>query len=140
MVHVTLGTVVAVGSLIGLLVVVAGILGAAFRTSRNVQTITNYRDAAQSWEARANAQEQELADQQHQITNQQTQIEGLTKQLADKDRQLDMLQEQIVSLRELLSGRAEFASLQGQIDQLLQMGRTNQANIATLMHPEGDHD
>src|SRR5215471_13237235 len=38
-VHVTLGGVVAIGSLIGLLIVIAGVLGAAFRTWRNVQSI-----------------------------------------------------------------------------------------------------
>jgi uncharacterized protein HemX len=135
-VHVTLTGIVAVGSLLGLLIVVAGILGAAFRTSRNVQSITNYRDAAQSWEARAVAQEREMADQASNLTTQAAQIEGLQHQLADKDRQLDGLQEQIVSLRELLSGRAAFESLAEKFAEALALAAENRKDLRTLLEIE----
>jgi uncharacterized protein HemX len=135
-VHVTLGGIVSVGSLLGLLVVVTGILGAAFRTSRNVQTISNYRDAAQSWETRANAQEQDLTDQQHQIDACNVQIESLHREVADKDRQLDMLQQQITSLRELLSGRAAFESLSGKLSEALQLAAENRRDVSELLEIE----
>ena len=132
-VHVTLGGIVSVGSLLGLLIVVTGILGAAFRTSRNVSTISNYRDAAQSWEARANAQEQELASQQTQINACNTEIEGLHREVADKNKQLDGLQSQITSLRELLSGRAAFEKLAEQFQQALVIAHENQQVLQTIL-------
>jgi peptidoglycan hydrolase CwlO-like protein len=135
-VHVTLGGIVSVGSLLGLLIVVTGILGAAFRTSRNVSTINNYRDAAQSWEARANAQEQELAGQQTQIDACNAQIEGLHREVGDKDKQIDMLQAQITSLRELLSGRAAFESLSEKISEALQLAAEQRRDMKLLIEIE----
>lgn len=128
-VHVTLGGIVSVGSLLGLLIVVTGILGAAFRTSRNVQNIANYRDAAQSWEARAAAQEKEISDQQHAIEACGVQIEGLHRELAEKDRQLASMQEQIKSMRELLSGRAAFEQLVEQFARALALAEQNRESL-----------
>jgi len=130
---VTLGGVVAIGSLIGLLIVIAGVLGAAFRTSRNVQSIANYRDAAQSWEARAGAQEAELSDQAHKIEELQGQITGLQEQLAEKDRQVATLQAQTSSLRELISGRAAFESLETKFAEVLALVGENRRDIRQLV-------
>jgi uncharacterized protein HemX len=135
-VHISWGTVVSVVGVLGFLVVVAGVLGAAFRTSRNVQSITNYRDAAQSWEARANAQEQELEQQARQIDACQKKIESLQRELAEKDRSLNSLQEQISSLRELLTGRAAFESLTEKIAESLALNAENRANIRKILDME----
>jgi uncharacterized protein HemX len=124
---------VAIGSLVGLLIIIAGVLGAAFRTSRNVQSISNYRDAAQSWEARAGAQEAELSQQAHQIEQQQAQINSLREQLAEKDRQIITLQEQMRGLRELVAGRAVFETLETKLAELLALGGENRAGIRQLL-------
>lgn len=139
----TLGGVVAIGSLIALLIVIAGVLGAAFRTSRNVQSISNYRDAAQSWEARAGAQEAELTQQAHQIEQLQAQITGQQAQLAEKDLQIATLQEQMRSLRDLVAGRAAFETLETKIAELLALGGENRSGIRQLLEyqnsPEAGH-
>jgi uncharacterized protein HemX len=142
-VHVTLDGVVAIGSLVGLLIIIAGVLGAAFRTSRNVQSISNYRDAAQSWEARAGAQEAELSQQAHQIEQLQAQVTRLREHLAEKDRQIVTLQEQTRSLRELIAGRAVFEALETKMAELLVLGGENRAGIRQLLKyqnsPGGGH-
>lgn len=136
--HISWGTAISGVGVLGFLVVVAGILGAAFRTSRNVQSIANYRDAAQSWEARANAQEQELAQQATQIDNCNHQLELLRQELSAKDKQVESLQEQITSLRELLTGRAAFESLTGKISEAVQLAGENRRDIRRLLEIEGE--
>jgi peptidoglycan hydrolase CwlO-like protein len=135
-VHVSWSTVISVIGVLGFLIVVAGVLGAAFRTSRNVQSISNYRDAAQSWEARANAQEQELSDQAHQIETCQHKIDLLQQELSDKERQLDSMQEQITQLRELLTGRAAFETLNGKLAEAVQLAADTRRDVHRLLEIE----
>lgn len=136
--HISWGTLISGVGVLGFLVVVAGILGAAFRTSRNVQSIANYRDAAQSWEARANAQEQELEQQRVQIETCNHRVDLLQQELSAKDQQVASLQEQITSLRELLTGRAAFESLSGKISEAVQLAAETRRDIRTLLETEGD--
>lgn len=119
--HVTLGEIVAIGSLLGLLIVVAGVVGAAFRTSRNVTTISNYRDAAQSWEAKSGAQQTQIERQAEMIKNLQAQISRMGEALAEKDRQIAALQEQTQELRDLVSGRAVFENLDHKLTEMMGM-------------------
>lgn len=134
--HISWSTLISTVGVLGFLVVVAGILGAAFRTSRNVQSIANYRDAAQSWEARANAQEQELDQQRVQIENCNHRIELLQQELAAKDTQVAGLQEQITQLRELLTGRAAFESLTGKISEAVQLATQTHGDVQRLLEIE----
>lgn len=103
-----------------------------------MQSIANYRDAAQSWEARAGAQEQELEQQRVQIETCQHQIELLKQELAAKDKQVDSLQEQITSLRELLTGRAAFESLSSKITEAVQLAGETRGDVRRLLEIEGD--
>lgn len=125
-VHLTFGTVVALGGLISLLIVAAGIVGASFRIGRNTATISNYRDAAQSFEIKANALEDETESLQRQIKT-------LQDQSAKKDLQIVSLQEQITSLRELLLQRATFEVLQERIAEALTLGQENRALLKELV-------
>lgn len=136
LVHINWATVVSAVGVLGFLVVVAGILGAAFRTSRNVQSIANYRDAAQSWEARANAQEQELEQQAHQIQNCNHRIELLQTELESKDHQLQAMETQIANLRDLLTGRAAFESLSEKIAESLALAAENRRDITKILQLE----
>lgn len=134
--HVSLGTAVSSIGVLGFLIVVAGILGAAFRTSRNVQSIANYRDAAQSWEARANAQERELAEQAHQIEGCNHKIELMQLDISRKDQQISSLQTQITDLRDLLTGRAAFESLTEKISESLALNAENRKDIRAILEIE----
>lgn len=137
--HISWGTLISGVGVLGLLIVIAGVLGAAFRTSRNVQSIANYRDAAQSWEARAAAQEQELEQQRVQIENCLHRVELLQQESASKDQQIASLQEQITSLRELLTGRAAFESLSGKIAEAVVLATETHRDVRALLGNEGTH-
>lgn len=64
-----LGGVDLIVALCAFLVVAAGVIGLNFRISRNTQNVANYRDAAQSWESKAKAQEIEIADLNAKVAN-----------------------------------------------------------------------
>lgn len=117
----SLGQLVSIASIVGVLIVVAGVLGAAFRTSRNVQAIVNYREAAQSWEARATAQAQQIAAQDAQIGELRSQVADLRDFSREKDTQIAGMQEQIAGLRELIAGRATFESLEGLGNRIIEL-------------------
>lgn len=140
LVHASLSAIVAIGSLIGLLIVIAGVLGAAFRTSRNVTTISNYREAAQSWETRAGAQETELADQARTIEHQQQQLDALTAKLVEKDTQIAALQAQVSSLRDLIAGRATFEALDTKIAEVLATTGENRRDLREILQIVRDED
>lgn len=61
-------------ALAAFLVVAAGVIGLNFRINRNTANVTNYRDAAQSWESKARAQETEIADLQTKVADLQNQL------------------------------------------------------------------
>lgn len=125
-VHLTFGTFVALGGIVSLLIVAAGIVGASFRVGRNTSTVANYREAAQSFELKASALEDTVGDQKKQI-------KVLQDSNADKDIKIASLQEQITSLRELLLQRAAFETLQEKIAEALTLGAENRALLKELV-------
>jgi hypothetical protein len=77
-----LGTVIAIGTL----------LGVALRVGRNTQTVNNYRESAQAWEAKARVQEDT--------------INGQKEQISDLQHQVGELQGKLAVLSELVTGKA----------------------------------
>lgn len=124
--HLSLGDIGTLAGLIGLFIVVAGVLGAAFRVSKNTQTVANYRESAQSWEAKANAQGVE-------ITELKEQVKDLQAREAEKDTQIATMQEQIQGLRDLLSNHAVFEVLEARIGEVLSLAGETRADVRRLL-------
>jgi len=92
------------------LLTAAGIVGMGFRVGSNTQTVKNYRDTAQSYKERADAQE--------------VQISSLQAALANKDHQIAELQAKMEVLERLVLGestakalRADHAGLARKMEQ-----------------------
>jgi predicted nucleic acid-binding Zn-ribbon protein len=82
------------------LLAAAGAVGtwAALRVGRNAQTLTNYRDAIQSWKERSETQESEISELRQQLNQMKTEN-------AD-------LRGQVKTLRDAVSGRNGFDNLE----------------------------
>jgi predicted negative regulator of RcsB-dependent stress response len=91
-----LGTVIAIGTL----------LGVALRVGRNTQTVNNYRESAQAWEAKARVQEDTIESQKKQISDLQHQVGELTGKLA--------------VLSELVTGKAVLEELARDVQEAVQ--------------------
>jgi hypothetical protein len=91
-----LGTVIAIGTL----------LGVALRVGRNTQTVNNYRESAQAWEAKARVQEDTINAQKEQISDLQHQVGELTGKLA--------------VLSELVTGKAVLEELARDVQEAVQ--------------------
>jgi len=94
------------GVILAALVVVAGAIGtwAAFRVGRNAQTVSNYRDALQSWKERSESVEAKSKEQDSEILELQGRVHTLEAENAD-------LQGQIRVLRDAISGRQTFDAI-----------------------------
>lgn len=90
----------AIAGIIAVLIVVASVLG-QLRISRNQTNLANYRDAAQSWEARATALKEENAAQQ-------AAIDELRAHLLIKDKEIGELRGQMAVLQNLITGKTLF--------------------------------
>jgi hypothetical protein len=75
--HVDTGVILAVIAIVAFLVTAAGVVGTAFRVGHNTQTVANYRETAQSWKEKADAQEAQLAELEHRSTEKDGQIAEL---------------------------------------------------------------
>lgn len=128
-VHLTLGDFGTIAGLVGLFVVVAGVIGAAFRVSRNTQTVANYRESAQAWEAKANVQ----ADK---IEGLEAQVGELQAREAEKDVTIAAMQEQITGLRDLLTNRASFEVLEQRTAEMLALAGETRRDIRQLLGNE----
>jgi hypothetical protein len=89
--------ILAWAGVLSLLLTVVAILAASFKTSRNTVSMSNYRDAAQSWEAKSKAQDIEIAELKEKVANMVTDNTRLSAQIGE--------------LRDLVTGRAEWAQL-----------------------------
>jgi TolA-binding protein len=65
---------------IGTAVTVAAVFG-SFRVARNTSAVTSYRDAAQGWQAKAEAQKVEISDLQTELATANASIEHLEKRV-----------------------------------------------------------
>jgi predicted nucleic acid-binding Zn-ribbon protein len=89
-----------VAIVLGTLLALAGSVGtwAALRVGRNAQTLSNYRDAIQSWKERSETQEAEIAELR-------TQLHQVQAENAD-------LRGQVNTLRDAISGRSILGTLE----------------------------
>lgn len=96
----------ALGAALVALLAIAGAVGtwAALRVGRNAQTITNYRDALQSWKERSEAQDTKIDEQQGEIGELQSEVHKLKTENAE-------LRGQVNTLRDAISGRQIFDNL-----------------------------
>lgn len=129
LVHLTLGDLGTIAGLVGLFVVVAGVIGAAFRVSRNTQTVANYRESAQAWEAKAKVQESEISDLKEQVGD-------LQAREAEKDVTIAAMQEQITGLRDLLTNRASFDVLDQRTSEMLVLANETRHDVRRLLEDE----
>jgi chromosome segregation ATPase len=100
----TLGNVVSWAVLGTFLLGVAAVAGTSFRSSRNLASVQNWRDLAQSLETRTSIQEAEIKE--------------LQAQNADKDKAIAALQAQVEYLKDLATGRAAITELAGDVARL----------------------
>jgi predicted nucleic acid-binding Zn-ribbon protein len=107
---------------VGLLLTAAAVAGASARNSHNAQTLANYRDAAQSWKEKSEAQD--------------VAIKELEARDAEKDRQLSELNGRLAMLQDMVTARpayeqlaADFSRMAGQIDRHLSEAMTQSAEI-----------
>lgn len=56
------GSIGAIAGIIGVIVAIGSLLGTSMRVGRQTATVNNYREAAQSWEAKARSQGSEITD------------------------------------------------------------------------------
>lgn len=91
------------GVIIGSLLAIATAVGiwAAFRVGKNAQTITNYRDAVQSWKERSESQDVKIAEQENEMNDLRDKQHKLEAENAD-------LRGQVAVLRDAISGRQWF--------------------------------
>lgn len=72
--------ILAVVAVVGLLITTASVMG-TFRVSRNTQTVSTYREAAQAWQTKAEAQEEVINDLKTQLAEANAKIEELSKRV-----------------------------------------------------------
>jgi flagellar motility protein MotE (MotC chaperone) len=91
------------GSLVAIVLAGAGGIGAwaALRVGRNTQTVTNYREAARSWQAKSESQDAEIAELQRENAD-------LRKQVAD-------LSGQVAVLRDMITGTSILTDHDGKV-------------------------
>ena len=110
------GNVVAIVAVVGLLITIATVVGATFRSSRATQTLANYREAAQAWQMKSDAQGDEIRELQEQVS-------ARDKRIDDLDRQLTELRGHMSALQELMVGSSALETLRADIhdsrDQIL---------------------
>ena len=124
--HLSLGDIGTIAGLIGLLVVAAGVIGAAFRVARNTQTVANYRESAQAWEAKAAVQADEIRELR-------SGVKDLQVREHEKDTKIVALQEQVAGLRDLLTNRAAFEVLDHRTAEMLAMVGETRKDIRELL-------
>jgi predicted RNase H-like nuclease (RuvC/YqgF family) len=73
---------VSILGLFGTIIAVGTLLGVALRVGKNTQTVNNYRESAQAWEAKAKVQENTIEDQKSQITTLQHEVGELRGKIA----------------------------------------------------------
>ena len=95
--HIETGAILSIVAVVTLLITAAGVVGMGFRVGNNTQTLQNYRETAQSWKDKADAQA--------------IQITLLEKASTEKDHQIAELQAKVSLLEKLVLGESTAASL-----------------------------
>lgn len=108
--HFTAANIITIVAVIGLLITAATVVGGSFRVSRNTATVTRYKEAADSWQAKAVAQDEKIEAQEERINHLTSEIAEkdavFTAELASKDTQISRLQGRLSVLQEVVTGKA----------------------------------
>jgi hypothetical protein len=109
------GNILAVIAIIGLLITAATVVGGSFRVGRNTQTVSNYREAALSWEASAKALEAQVHQFEEQLAERDVharEVEtGFEAQLAEKDARIHELEGRLTTLQDVVTGKSAVEAL-----------------------------
>jgi hypothetical protein len=97
------GSIGAIAGVLGLIIAAGTLLGTSLRVGRQTATVSNYREAAQSWESKARAQESEISDLQAKVL-------ALEQAKGAQDAEIRVL-------RDMVTGRSALADLQQAIQQ-----------------------
>lgn len=97
------GSLGAIAGLLGLVIAAGTLLGTSLRVGRQTATVSNYREAAQSWEAKARSQESEISDLQAKVL-------ALEQAKGTQDAEIRVL-------RDMVTGRQALGELQQMIQQ-----------------------
>jgi septation ring formation regulator EzrA len=109
----------AISGLAAAVVAIGGLFGTSLRVNRQTTTVNNYRETALSWEAKARAQESELAE--------------LREQNAELLSRVGKQDGEISSLRDLVTGRQALLDIQADI-------RNAAEELAQMAIPRRDFD
>lgn len=108
--HFTATNIITIVAVIGLLITAATVVGGSFRVSRNTATVTRYKEAADSWQAKAVAQDEKIEAQEERITVLQHEIAAkdaaFTAEMSAKDTLISQLQGRLSVLQEVVTGKA----------------------------------
>jgi uncharacterized protein HemX len=111
--HVDTGVILAVVAVIAFLVTAAGVVGTAFRVGHNTQTVANYRETAQSWKEKSDAQEAQIVQLQEGAAAKNHQIAELTAKV-------DMLEKLVLGESTAKGLRADLGQIKQGVSQLLE--------------------
>jgi hypothetical protein len=111
--HMDAGTILAVIGVISFALTAAGIVGMGFRVGHNTQTVSNYRDTAQSWKEKADAQEAQITELQHSSMAKDHQIAELTAKV-------DILEKLVLGESTASALRADLSHIQQGVSQILE--------------------
>lgn len=113
--HLSAGTVVAIVAIVTLALAAAAVVGGQFRISRSQQILANYRETAQSWQAKSAAQQGEI-DELRVISNEKDdRITELEKQVTELRGHLNALQEMMIGSSALETIRQDIQAAQDKI-------------------------
>jgi hypothetical protein len=124
----------ALGIILSALLIIGTSVGtwAALRTGKQSQIIKNYRDAANSWREKSEAQEAISKEQQEEIRQLRFELEDVKRNTAAR---VSELETQVSVLQGIVTGRDEFDYLNAQVKEL----RSDTARILTILSEE-NHD
>jgi chromosome segregation ATPase len=127
------GNILAIVALVGLLITAATVIGGSFRVSRNTQTVSNYREAALSWESQSKALEaqvrlfeEQLAEREVHARTMESQFEA---QLAEKDARIHELEGRLTTLQDVVTGKAAVEALTVEMRSVVQAVDTVKGHV-----------
>jgi len=98
---VSFGDLPGYAGILGFVIALGTLLGVSLRAGRQTSTINNYREAASSWEMKANAQEGQIKD--------------LNAQVLDLQKENAALHSEVATLKDLVTGRAALTEVTAQL-------------------------
>jgi chromosome segregation ATPase len=114
--------IIALGALVAIVVALATVAGGTFRGARSATTLKNLKDAAESWETRANALESQTKAQNDEINS-------LKESESRKDKEIAELRGRINALQDMVTGRVEIELLVQEVQELNEAGKSRVSEV-----------